>query len=193
MKQASPLLRLLAVLFAATLIAAACGDDDSDDGDGDETSQDEGTTTGDDTDESAIAEIGTAEGESEPSADAASEDLPDEFFSEECQDVYNAFLGAQTQLSSAVTGQVADADQAQDAIEALAESAPDEIAGAFETWADEMGAYFDALAAIDLDGTSQPTAEQMTQLMELSETVDEAALEEAGEEISAYFEEACGE
>jgi hypothetical protein len=32
----------------------------------------------------------------------------------------------------------------------------------------------------------------MSQLIEISETVDEAALEEAGEEISAYFEDVCG-
>ena len=190
MRQASPFLKLLAVLFAVTLVAAACGDDDSDDGDGDETSQDEGSTS--DTDESAAAELGADEGGSEPSADDVSGDLPDEFFSDECQDVYNAFLGAQTQLGSAFTGQVADAEEAQAAIDALAENAPDEIAGAFETWAAEMSVFFDAMADIDLDGTGQPTAEQMTQLMELSETVDEAALEEAGEEISAYFEEACG-
>ncbi len=184
-------LRLLAALLALAMVAAACGDDDdADDQSGDETTQDEtgGTDTGGDGDEGGTAETGT-----EPDGDAASGDLPDEFFSEDCQDAYNSFLGAQTQLSSAFTGQAGDVEEAQAAIDALADNAPDEVADAFETWAAELSVYFDALADLGFDGSSQPTAEQMAQLGQLAETVDEAALEEAGEEISAYFEDVCGQ
>jgi hypothetical protein len=193
---------LLAVLFAVALVAAACGDDDSDsDQSGDETTQsdtgtdeggtDEGGTEETGPDEGSTDEADTDQGGTEPDGDAASDDLPDEFFSEDCQEVYNAFLGAQTQLSSAFTGQVGDIEEAQAGLDALAENAPDEVADAFETWAAEMSVFFDALAEIDLAPGGQPTAEQLGELVQISETVDEAALEEAGEEISAYFEEVC--
>jgi hypothetical protein len=199
MKRTSPFLRLLAVLFSVALIAAACGDDDSDADDSGETTQDEGSTAGPDEagtdetgDEGGTDEGGTEATGDEATGDAASGDLPDEFFSEDCQEVYNAFLGAQTQLSTAFTGQVGDIEEAQASLDALAENAPDEVADAFETWAAEMAVFFDALADIGFDGSGQPTAEQMAQLGQVSDTVDEAALEEAGEEISVYFEDVCG-
>ncbi len=187
MRTPSVFLRLLAALFALALVAAACGDDDSDDQGGDETTQEDTGTA-----EADTAEAGTDEGVTEPDGDAASGDLPDNFFSEDCQQAYDSFLEVQTQLGAAFTGQAGDIEAAKDSVEALADNAPDEVADAFETFAAEMGVFFDALADIDMTPGSQPTAEQMSQLIEISETVDEAALEEAGEEISAYFEDVCG-
>ncbi len=192
MRTPSVFLRLLAALLALALVAAACGDDDSDDQSGDETSTagtgtDEAGTAGTGTDETGTDEAGT-----EPDGDAASGDLPDDFFSEDCQEAYDTFLAVNSKLGVAFTGETGDIEEARASIDALADNAPDEVADAFETFAAEMGVFFDALADIDLTPGSQPTAEQMSQLIEISETVDEAALEEAGEEISAYFEDVCG-
>jgi hypothetical protein len=187
MRTPSVFLRLLAALLALALVAAACGDDDTDDQSGDETSTAE---TG--TDEAGTDEASTDEGGTEPDGDAASGDLPDDFFSEDCQEAYDTFLAVNSKLGAAFTGETGDIEEARASIDALADNAPDEVADAFETFAAEMGVFFDALADIDLTPGSQPTAEQMSQLIEISETVDEAALEEAGEEISAYFEDVCG-
>jgi hypothetical protein len=191
MRTPSAFLRLLAALLALTLVAAACGDDDDADGDqsGNETTQDEGGGT----DEGTTDQAGTDDGGSEPDGDAASGDLPDDFFSEDCQQAYDSFLAVQTKLGVAFTGETGDIEEARASINALADNAPGEIADAFETFAAEMGVFFDALADIDLTPGGQPTAEQMSQLIEISESVDEAALEGAGEEISAYFEDVCGQ
>ena len=185
MRTPSAFLRLLAVLLALTLVAAACGDDDDAAGDrsGNETTQDEG----------GADQAGTDEGGTEPDGDAASGALPDDFFSEDCQQAYDSFLAVQTKLGVAFTGETGDIEEARASIDALADNAPDEIADAFETFAAQMGVFFDALADIDLEPGAQPTAEQMSQLIEIGETVDEAALEEAGNEISTYFEDVCGQ
>lgn len=187
MRAPSTILRLLAALLALALVAAGCGDDDSDDQSGDETTQeDAGSETG------AADTDGNEGGTDEPEGDAASGDLPDEFFSEDCQQAYDSFLAVQTQLGAAFTGQAGDLEDAKASVDALADDAPDEIADAFQTFAAEMGVFFDALADIDLEPGGQPSAEQLGQLMEASENVDEAALEAAGDEISAYFEDVCG-
>ena len=189
MRTPSTVLRLLAALLALALVAAACGDDDDDDGTDETTQEDTGADTGGD---GAATDTGGDEDGNEPDGEAASGDLPDEFFSEDCQQAYDSFLAANTQMGSAFTGQTGDIDEAKASIEALADNAPDEIADAFETFATEMGVFFDALADIGFDGSSQPTAEQMSQLMQISETVDEEALEQSADEISAYFDEVCG-
>jgi len=187
MRQAPPFLRLLAVLFSVALVAAACGDDDSDvaaDG-GDETTQDEGSTAG--TDDSD-----TDQGGSEATGDAASGDLPDSVFSEDCQEAYAAFVGVQAQYGAAFTGQTEGLAEAQADFDALVEAAPDDVKDAFETFAAEMEKVTDALADIGMDGTSEPTAEQMAQLFQMADTIDEEAFEQSSNEIAAYFDEVCG-
>ncbi len=183
MRTPSVLLRLLAALFALALVASACGDDDDADGD-----QNGAETTQDATDDTGTGDEG---GTDEPDGDAASGDLPDEFFSEDCQQAYDSFLAANTQLGGAFTGQVGDVEEAKASIDALADNAPEEIADAFETFAAEMGVFFDALADMGMDANGQPSAEQLGQLMQAAESVDEAALDEASNEISAYFEDVC--
>ncbi len=192
MRTSSVFLRLLAALCALALVASACGDDDDADGDQGEaeTTQDETGTSdaGTGTDDTGTDEAGT----DVPDGDAASGDLPDEFFSADCQEAYDSFLAANTQLGSAFTGQVGDFEEAKANIDALADNAPDEIADAFETFASEMGVFFDALADMGMDTTGQPSPEQLGQLMQAAESVDEAALDEASNEIAAYFEDVCG-
>lgn len=193
MRVSSVFLRLLAALFALALVAAACGDDD-DDGDqgGAETTQDETGSADTAGDEGGTDDTGSDAGTDEPDGDAASGDLPDEFFSEDCQQAYDSFLAANTQLGSAFTGQVGDFEEAKAGIDALADNAPDEIADAFETFATEMGVFFDALADMGMNVDGQPSPEQLGQLMQAAESVDEAALDQASNEISAYFEDVCG-
>lgn len=197
MKQTSPFLRLLAVLFSVALIAAACGDDDSDaDDTGTETTQDEGSaadTDATDTDATGSDDTGSDDTGDEASGDAASGDLPDELFSEDCQEAYSAFIGVQAQFGAAFTGQTEGLAEAQADFEAMVDAAPDDVKDAFETFSVEVEKLTDAIADIGLDGESVPTAEQMGELVALADSIDEEAFDQSSDEISAYFDDVCGE
>ncbi len=187
MRTNTSLLKLLAAVFALTLLAAACGDDDdsssSDTGSGTETGQED---TGGDT--AMEDETGSDTGGDDTGGQASAADV----FSNDCQQAIASFQGVQLQMGAAMSGQTAGFEEAKQQFDALAAAAPDEIADAFDTYATELGKLFDAMANIGLDEGGVPSADQIAQLSQLSESFDEQALEQASEEIGDYFDEICG-
>lgn len=180
--RASKFLRMLGVVFALALTAAACGDDDS---------------GGDDvaSDDSDVSDSGADDGDSEPdTGDGADVDLGD-VFSGDCREAILAFSTVQSSFAGSFGGAFGQdtIDDAGDAIDELASAAPDEIKDAFQVYADELGAYFDALGDIDLSELAggQPDPATIAALTAAGEAVDEEALEAAADEISTYFENAC--
>lgn len=82
-------------------------------------------------------------------------------------------------------------EQVAGQLEAAAEAAPDEISDDFAVIADEMGSFYRALAAMDYEPGSMPTEEQAAQLAALAESMDQEALQDASENIAAWYEDNC--
>lgn len=96
-------------------------------------------------------------------------------------------------LAGAMTGTL-DADSLQLAagqIEAMAEAAPDEIRDDMAVIAEELAAFYAALAEVDLEPGAIPTPAQAEALAELAEVVDQERFDEAAAEVSAWFEDNC--
>jgi hypothetical protein len=114
-----------------------------------------------------------------------------DFVGEECEEALEAFSSIQLAQTAALGGALEFAELERD-LQALTAAAPAEIRPAFETYSEELGSYLREVDRIGLEPGQAPTAEQIERLGELAETLDQAALEQAGREIGAYFEEHCG-
>ena len=162
-------LRVLGAVLVTAFLVAGCGggdDSDSDVATGDDSAQDD-DSTGDGGDDAA------------------------RYFGANCQAAFAEFVGIQGKLGAAYTGDFSGLEDAQDYFEELADAAPDEIKDAFEVYATELGGFYSALAEVGYNPGEQPTPEQLEQLSQLSQEIDQPALQQASEEISAYFEGGC--
>jgi hypothetical protein len=178
---------LLILLLALVLgVAAACGGDDDESSDAAEPAAvaaepaDEGDASADDSaDEEPAAEEDSGD-------DAAALDNID---AEQCAEA----LGAQSDLAnvfSSGTPDSGDFEKAADALDEIAENAPDEIKDDFEVLAGFMREYVEVVG--DIDVTSEtPDPEDIQKLQEFAESIDQARLTEAGENIQAWAAENC--
>jgi hypothetical protein len=117
------------------------------------------------------------------------------FLGDECTEALAAFSSVQVATSESTAAAVsgsADFAQIEDDLEELAAAAPAEIRSAFETYAEVLSEYLRELAAVGLEPGSVPTQEQLERLQTLSGNLDTDDLQDAAQEIEAYFSERCG-
>jgi hypothetical protein len=184
--------RLLVVLFAMLLLVAACGGDDdtggddndtnttqADDGGGDEGSDDDSSDDGDDG------------GSSDDGGDGLGA------FNETCLEAVQAVGAAMSQYSTGIaevfggTLDQAEFEAAADQLQAMAEAAPAEIQDDLAVIADGLQDFYLALADSGYVAGQTPSPEQIEELSALSESLDSEAFQEAGENITAWFEANC--
>ena len=172
--------RWLAALFVASaLLLAACGDDG---GSSSENPAEQGSDGGGDVDQAA------GDGDDGPQSDL------DGYFSGDCQEAVAAFNSALVSAGSPLAG-AGTPDDAVDSLDAVAEAAPDEIKDDFAVLTDAYGEFAQALAdaGIDFeDPSSFSTPEAIAALQSLEDTFDEDELDQASNEIEAWFDANCG-
>ncbi|MEX0795509.1 MAG: hypothetical protein WD274_02320 [Acidimicrobiia bacterium] len=78
-----------------------------------------------------------------------------------------------------------------DQLEAMAEAAPDEIKDDLKVIAEQLGAFYTALAESGYEPGATPDADQLAELSALAESIDNEVFEEASDNINAWFEENC--
>ena len=91
----------------------------------------------------------------------------------------------------------AGAEFSADYFQAFADQAPDEIAGDMQVFADAYNAFFTALEDMGIDFSDPSafagmTAAQAQELEAVAELMGSDAVNEAGDNIEAFFEDVCG-
>ena len=171
--------RLAALFIALALLLAACGDDG---GSSSQTTADQGPDGGGDADQA------TGDGVDGPQSEL------DGYFTGDCREAVAAFNSALASAGSPLTGGGTPEDAAE-SLDAVAEAAPDEIKDDFAVLADAYGDFAQSLAdaGIDFeDPSSFGTPEAIAALQSLGERFNEAEVEQASDEIEAWFESNCG-
>ena len=160
-------------LGVLVLAVAGCGGDDSSEsaGSGDQTTVEDTVTE-------------------ETSTDAASTDIDLGDVSEECLDF--ASVGAKvSEAFGAAGGSTGDLSATADAFDELVAAAPDAIKDDLETIAAGFGELAEALEGVDLSSGQTPSAEDLQKLQEATQSLDNAGLEQASNNIEAWVEENC--
>jgi ABC-type glycerol-3-phosphate transport system substrate-binding protein len=198
--------RPLALLAVAALVLAACGGDD-----GDEAAEEATTTVAADdeaptTTEGAAEPTTTTEDAAEPTTTeddgtpaGGIGDVDFAQFDDICEladageavgatafDEVDPTLTAPEDLEAVFTA-------ADDFIARAAEIAPDEIADDFQVVSEAFGGLIDVLAEFDYDFFALALqAENDPELISQLEALDDPRLQEATDDIDAYFREECG-
>jgi hypothetical protein len=174
--------RSLAALFIAfALLLAACGDDSGSDSQEASDQQTDGGDSSTDGDGDGVV----------PESDL------DDYFSGDCLEAVQAFNSTLASAGSAFTGggENATLDDTAEQIEAVADAAPDEISDDFSALADAYAEFAQVLAdaGIDFeDPSSFQDPEAIAALQSIEEIFDEEELEQASNDIEAWFDANCG-
>ena len=163
--------RRLSSLVAVVALLAACGGGAADDT---TTTQPPATTTTPDT------------STTEPDDDNGTGGL-----SGQCLEYSDAMTEAMEKYGEAFTGESTDFGVVADQLEALAQAAPEEIRDDFRIFAEELGAFYQAMSEFQFTPGATPTPEQMAAMQAALESVDEERLEAATTNIEAWVEENC--
>jgi hypothetical protein len=165
----------LAAVALLLLVAAACGGDD------DESAAD--TTA------AAATDGATTEEPAATSEDEEESDESTDFASaESCAEL--AELG--NKVSSAIGGAGGDTEQTKEFLNEFADEAPDEIADDFQVIADAYTKIVDALGDANVEAGETPDPEALAELQRVAGEIDQAELEEANRNITAWVTENCG-
>src|SRR5262245_36048816 len=156
------------------LLTAACGGGD------DESAAD--------TQAAATTESPASTDATDTTSDDSSDDEPSFEGSADCLQL--ARLGAQ--VSEALSGTGADTEKTEEFLNEFADKAPEEIADDFQVIADAYSKIADALGDVDLASGETPDPEALAKLQELSTELDQAELQEANTNITAWVQENCG-
>jgi hypothetical protein len=166
---------MFAVLVAAfALVGAGCGGGD-DEGAGD---TDTVVVTDTTTDE-------TTTDDTETDTDTTEFD----FSSEECQELAAAGAAIGQAFSSATTG--ADLSDEAERFSEFADRAPEEIRADMQVLAAAYEDIVAALADVDIDPGTTPSAEQIAELTQALSSIDQAGVTEASERIGTWAQENC--
>jgi ABC-type Zn uptake system ZnuABC Zn-binding protein ZnuA len=79
-----------------------------------------------------------------------------------------------------------------DALDALANAAPDDIKADFKTFADAFKQFAKAYGDVKLKPGETPSAEQIAKLTELSKSFNTAKLQQATQHLAAWGQSHCG-
>lgn len=183
----------ITVLAGITLLTlAACGGSD---GEATETTSATETTAAAETPTTVAAAPDTTEAE-EPDDSGGDDAVAG--FSTQCLEATQAMGAAMSSYSTGVAGAMGgtlDGDELQrvtDQLEAMAGAAPAEIQDDLQVIAEELGAFYTALAETGYTGGGTPTPDQIAQLEALSEAIDQDAFDAAADNVNAWFEANCG-
>jgi hypothetical protein len=187
---------LPAVLAAFMLALAGCGGSDSSDAGG----GDDAVTTEEVVDDStltdAVEDDSTVTDAMEDETDASEDDgsgldLSGSGLSDECQDLVAASAKYGEAYSALGGAGDVDVQGASAALSAVADAAPDEIKDAFQTLAEAIATYADALEGIDLTGGGTPDPETIAKITAAAQSIDNEAVAAASQEISDWTQENC--
>lgn len=108
-----------------------------------------------------------------------------------CLQSSEAMAEAMESYGQAFTGDSTDFGLVAEQLDALAEAAPAEVRDDFQALAEELGAFYEAMADFDFTPGQTPTPEQLAAMQAAMEGVDEERLTAATESIEAWVEENC--
>ena len=196
MRRQQPFWMLPVVLFAAlSLLLAACGDDDESATGSDQSTEADGDSSGDATDSTGdqAADVGD---QSENAAEDAAEDVIGTELGGDC-----AFLGEFASadlegLDPSAFLQGGDLGEGfsnlSDQLDEVADAAPEEIRDSFQTLADGMREFTEAMEGIELDFSDPANVDQeaLQQLQELQNNIG-PEFEAAATEIDTWMQENC--
>jgi hypothetical protein len=156
-----------------------------------ETTTDEETTTEEETttDEEAVTtDEGTTTDETGTDTEAAGT-TPDLSFlsSDKCRE-YVQLISSYASALSGAGG--TDTERAAQALQDVADQAPDEIRDDFQTLADAYSKIADALKGVDLS-SGTPDASAIAKLQKLSQEIDEQKVTQASTNISTWLTKNC--
>jgi hypothetical protein len=180
-RRRAALVALLTLLAALVLAVAGCGGDDSSDASGDETTIE--TTVEDTTAEDTTEE--TTEGDTTEEMDDA--DIGN-FANEDCLEL--AGVGAKMAETLGATG-ASDPEATAAFFDELVSKAPDEIKDDLAVLAGAMDEISEALKDVDLTSGATPDPETLQKLQELSQTLDNAEIQQASQNLEAWATENC--
>jgi hypothetical protein len=169
---------LLALAVAAALSLAACGGDDDDSGSA--SGSGSGSASG------SVDEEEESEGDDDDELSVGDLDG-------DCLEAFSAFSDVASSAGM-LGGEEADIEQSLDQFEAFAEAAPEEISDDMEVLAEAYRSFVDAMidTGYDPDSGEVPDEGTMEALTEAMEPLSSDEVTEASNNVSAYFEEACG-
>lgn len=182
----SRILRFLAFLACLSLIVAACGDSG-------------GTTTnggsdGGQTQATSGEGNGDGNGDGTVTLGTLVDDVPG--LSSECVALANVF-GSLSQVGLAFGGQADfDVDEVQAQFEDARRGLPDDLQDDIDVLAEAIIGYFEFLAGLDVDlddpqAIASLTPADLEQLTEAAALFDSEAVQQAGDNLSAYGEAEC--
>lgn len=172
---------LAALLIAFALLLAACGDDGGSDSQEASDQQTDGGDPSPDGDGDGVV----------PESDL------DDYFSGDCLEAVQAFNSALASAGSAFTGggENATLEDTADQIAAVADAAPEEISDDFGALADAYAEFAQVLADAGIDFEDPSTfqdADALAALQSIEDIFDEEELEQASNDIEAWFDTNCG-
>ncbi len=169
----------LLVILVLALVAAGCGGDDSSSEATEETTVEETISS----EETTVEE--TTEASGEDTSSSGEIDLDD--LSGECQEL--ASVGAKFSEAFESTGSASgDLSATADLFDELVDAAPDEIKEDMAVLAEGISKYAEALQGVNL---TQPSAEDIAKLQEITQSFDSADLQQASTNIQAWVTENC--
>lgn len=173
------LMTFAVALAALALLGAGCGG-------GDDSSSATDTDTTEITDTTGTDETTTDETTTDTETDTNAAD----FASEECLEA----LGASSEFAQALASAGTDAeslDESSQLFQDFADNAPEEVRADFQTVAEAYAAYVEVLGTIDLQAGETPSADQLQELTEASQSFSDPDVIAASERIQAWGEENC--
>jgi hypothetical protein len=174
---------LVIASFALLVFAfAGCGGDDNSSAD---TTTTETTTEDTETTETETTETETTTEDTDTDTTSA---LGDFATAENCQE----FEQISAKLSSALTGTGGESlEDTKQYLDDLVDAAPDEIKADFQTIAGAYAKVVDAYGSYDPTSGQPPPADVAAKLAQLSSSLDQAKLTQAGTNISTWAQENC--
>jgi hypothetical protein len=174
------------------LTLAACGG--GGDGDATETTAPTETTTAEETPPTEAPSPDTTQ--PDPGNDTGDNGVSG--LSTVCIEATQAMGAAMSSYSTGLAGVMGgtldgeELQQVADQLEAMADAAPAEIQGDLQVIAEEIGAFYTALAETGYTGTGTPTPDQIAQLEGLADAIDQDRFDAAADNVNAWFESNCG-
>jgi hypothetical protein len=185
-------LAIAVILVTLVFVGAGCG------GGSNEASSDTETITSTDTvgSEDTSADETSTEGMSTDETDTSGMDTSGtdtngtfNWASEDCQNLVKAYVGLSAAVAAASSGQ--DVSPEIEKFAKYEDEVPDEIRADVKTVASAYGEFLDKLKGTGYTPGQIPTADQLQQLQDASKSLDDPAVQAAGERISTWTSKNC--
>jgi hypothetical protein len=178
--------QFLVLMFAALLVVAAAGCGGSKKA-ASTTTTTTSTTSTTTTTTSSTASTASTSTSTEATTTTAASGLGTLASAANCAQLQN--VGAE--FANALQGTNGDMSKSAAIFKEFADKTPSDIRPDFETIADALQKYADALKGIDLTGGKVPDAATIAKLTQISQSLDNAKLTQAEQHISAWAAQNC--